>query len=178
MGSKELSLMVFWYTKNQVGVLGGLPHPGPRPGLRLDLRFLSLRLRLQFRLTCISRGPKIQKSWKSMFPGPQSIKFGFDRCHKKQNNTTSNLEISLSHIFHKNNSKMTNKCLNNLRLIFVLISPYTPNIRRWKTSWMALTLWWFWVVWRQPWLCCFWCPRWRRFCSAIGNYKKIIGNCR
>ena len=57
-----------------------------------------------------------------MFAGLESIKFGFDRTPKKQNNATPNLEISFPHIYHKNKPNMTTKCLNLFWLIFGLFS--------------------------------------------------------
>ena len=46
-----------------------------------------------------------------MFPGLESIKFGFDRCPEKQNNATSNWEIYFRHILCKQQQKIKTKTL-------------------------------------------------------------------
>ena len=53
-----------------------------------------------------------------MFSGPQSVKFAFDRCPKKQNNTTSNFQISFPHIFHKGSPEMSKHAFKCFYLCF------------------------------------------------------------
>ena len=52
-----------------------------------------------------------------MISGRQSIKFGLDRCPKKQNNAASNLEIYVPHIFHKNNPKIIKSAMKYQKVL-------------------------------------------------------------
>jgi hypothetical protein len=58
-----------------------------------------------------------------MFSGFQPIKFGVDWCPKKQNNATSNLEISFPHI----SIKITDKNRTRRQQVWALLSELGKN---------------------------------------------------